>query len=124
LRVNIDDVIYSLKSMMWRQMGVQREAESLREAEEKLEFWARIVQQLAPSETRSWELMNMLTLSRLATLGALAREESRGVHFRTDFDQPRDEFLHHTDLVPVSDGDLLSEVQLGTTPVNDPVASA
>ena len=52
LRMNIEDVVYSLKSMMWRQMGVQREEESLREAEEKIEFWAKIVQQLAPAEPR------------------------------------------------------------------------
>lgn len=124
LRVNIDDVTYSLKSMMWRQMGVQRDAESLQEAEEKLEFWARIVQQLAPPENRSFELMNMLTLSRLATLGALAREESRGVHFRTDFDTARDEFLHHTDLEPRVKGNELTEVRLGSTPVGDPLPTS
>lgn len=123
LRVNIDDVTYSLKSMMWRQMGVQREEESLREAEEKLEFWARIVQQLAPAEVRSWELMNMLTLSRLATLGALAREESRGVHFRTDFDKPRPEMQAHIELTPRIDGDELALVEFSTTPVKDPLPS-
>ncbi len=119
LRMNLDDVTYSLKSMMWRQMGVLRDAESLREAEEKLEFWARIVQQLAPAEVRSWELMNMLTVSRLATLGALAREESRGVHFRTDFDRPRPGMQAHINLTPQTDGDELTEVRLSKTPVND-----
>ena len=32
-----------------------------------------------------WELQNMLTVARLMVEAALAREESRGVHLRTDF---------------------------------------
>ena len=32
-----------------------------------------------------WELQNMLTIARLMIAGALARDESRGTHFRSDF---------------------------------------
>jgi L-aspartate oxidase len=32
-----------------------------------------------------WELQNMLTVASLMVESALAREESRGVHLRTDF---------------------------------------
>ena len=34
-----------------------------------------------------WELQNMLTLARVMIEAALLREESRGVHLRTDFPQ-------------------------------------
>ena len=35
-----------------------------------------------------WEAQNMLTVARLNTASAPAREESRGVHFRTVLPQP------------------------------------
>jgi succinate dehydrogenase/fumarate reductase flavoprotein subunit len=84
--------------MMWRQMGVERNAEGMGEAARKLGFWARVVQDLAEPGPRTWELVNMLTLARLATLSALEREESRGVHYRTDHPELGD--AYHTLLVP------------------------
>ena len=39
-----------------------------------------------------WELQNMLVVARLSIGAALAREESRGVHIRTDF--PATDDLH------------------------------
>jgi succinate dehydrogenase/fumarate reductase flavoprotein subunit len=88
--VNIEDLTYSLKSMMWRQMGVERDAEGMSEAAGKLGFWSRVVQDLAEPGPRTWELVNMLTVARLATLSALGREESRGVHYRTDYPESGD----------------------------------
>ena len=51
----------------------------------KIVFWSRAVAKLGPSEPRALELVNMLTVAHLSTLGALAREESRGTHFRSDY---------------------------------------
>ena len=39
---------------------------------------------------------NMFTLARLITAGAMAREESRGGHFREDFPDQREEFRKRT----------------------------
>jgi L-aspartate oxidase len=38
-----------------------------------------------------WELQNLLITAACMTDAALARNESRGVHFRSDFPQPDDE---------------------------------
>ncbi|MEM7517732.1 MAG: hypothetical protein AAF368_12530, partial [Planctomycetota bacterium] len=80
-------------------------------------FWCRVVQQLAPSEPRAFELQNMLTVSRLATIGALAREESRGVHYRTDFADTEEAWRKHTLLTPRQEEGVITEVALSTEPV-------
>ncbi len=119
VRVNIEDLIYSLKSLMWRQMGVERSRSGLEDALEKIAFWSRAVGDLGSSEPRSWELVNMLTVARLATLGALAREESRGVHYRTDFPESRPDRRVHTILTPAIEGERVARVSLRHEPVGD-----
>ncbi|MDE1038389.1 MAG: L-aspartate oxidase [Phycisphaerales bacterium] len=85
IELGISDLIYSMKSLMWRQVGLERNEEQLSEALGHLSFWFDAVRKLAPAEPRAWELVNMLTVANLAALGARDRKESRGVHYRTDF---------------------------------------
>jgi L-aspartate oxidase len=85
IELGISDLVYSLKSLMWRQVGLEREEKTLTEAQEHLSFWFDAVMRLAPAEARAWELVNMLTVANLATMGAKERRESRGVHYRTDY---------------------------------------
>jgi L-aspartate oxidase len=96
MRVNVEDVTYSLKSLMWRALGVVREERTMCDALEKIELWTRTVRELAPPEPRTWELINMLSLARLVTLGGLARQESRGVHWRADFPAEDEGWRAHT----------------------------
>ncbi len=119
VRVNIEDLIYSLKSLMWRQMGVERNRSGMEDALSKIAFWARAVNDLGSTDARSWELVNMLTVARLAALGALAREESRGVHFRTDFPETKPEWRVHTVLAPTLDGERLTRVEIRREPLKD-----
>jgi L-aspartate oxidase len=84
VRLSLEDMTYSLKSLMWRQMGMVRTGAAIADALDKIHFWGRAVQRLAPEEPKAWELLNMLLVARLAAHAALAREESRGVHFRLD----------------------------------------
>ena len=85
IELGISDLIYSMKSLMWRHVGLERDAELLQEAIEHLTFWFDATRRLAPAEPRAWELVNMLTVANLAALGANDRCESRGVHYRTDY---------------------------------------
>ena len=43
-----------------------------------------------------FEFKNILELSRVVLLGAIARDESRGAHFRSDNAFEKDEFKKHT----------------------------
>jgi L-aspartate oxidase len=123
VRVNLQDLIYSLKSLMWRQMGVERERVGLEDAHAKIRFWTRAVADMGLSEPRSLELVNMLTVAHLANLGALSREESRGTHFRTDFPAARPDMRLHTVLRPKLHGDHVVGVELKHEPVVDSVGA-
>ena len=83
--LDVGDIRNSLKSLMWRNMGVRREAEGLREALDNVRHWCRYVLDLQLTTPAAWELQNMLTIAPLMIRAALDRQESRGCHVRTDF---------------------------------------
>ncbi|MBK8178413.1 MAG: L-aspartate oxidase [Planctomycetes bacterium] len=107
VRLSIEDLTYSLKSLMWRQMGIERTEGAIQDALTKLEFWTRAVSGLGSGDTKSWELVNMLTLARLASESALCRTESRGTHFRADHPLQDPLWRAHTNLRAAFDGDTI-----------------
>jgi len=84
------DIRNSLKSLMWRAAGVQREGSQLREAAESIDAWCHYVLPRQFTDPEGWELQNMLTVARVMVAAALRREESRGVHLRSDFPEQDD----------------------------------
>jgi L-aspartate oxidase len=83
--LDLADIRNSLKSVMWRACGVRRSGEALAEALESVDQWRRYVLLRQFDDITGWELQNMLTLARVMIQASLVREESRGVHLRTDF---------------------------------------
>src|SRR5688500_7575073 len=83
--LDLEDIRNSLKALMWRLCGVRRSGEGLSEALEAVDQWRRYVLARQFDNLEGWELQNMLTLARVMIQAALLREESRGVHLRTDF---------------------------------------
>jgi L-aspartate oxidase len=83
--LKLDDLLNSLNSEMWRNVGIERSAEGLEAALQQVEFWDRYVGPREFSNTQGWELQNMLLAARLMIRAAIARKESRGTHFRNDF---------------------------------------
>ena len=83
--LDLSDIRNSLKALMWRDAGVRRSGPELQEALATINTWQKyvLVRQFAQAE--GWELQNMLTVARLIVTAALQRDESRGVHLRTDF---------------------------------------
>jgi len=86
-RLDLGDIRNSLKSLMWRSVGVRRSKPDLIEALSTITTWQRYVLLRQFNEPAGWELQNMLAVARVITQAALEREESRGVHYRTDFPQ-------------------------------------
>jgi L-aspartate oxidase len=89
--LDLADIRNSLKSLMWRNCGVRREADGLIEAAENVDRWCRYVLPRQFADPTGWELQNMLLLARLMVRAAQARQESRGSHYRTDFPGVDDE---------------------------------
>src|SRR5260221_12824413 len=104
---------------MCGEMGVDGGGAGLEDALAKIAFWSRAVEDLGPSEPRAWELLNMLTVARLMTIGALAREESRGCHWRSDHPELEPEWRQHTLLRARAEGETLAAIELALAPVRD-----
>jgi L-aspartate oxidase len=102
--LDVTDITNSLRSMMVRHMGVIREHAGLEEAQHDVAFWCRYALAREFPQRAGWELQNLLTIARLMIFSALAREESRGVHFRSDFPQPDDaKWKRHVICPPFAD---------------------
>lgn len=84
-RIDVWDLINSVKGAMWRGMGVERDAHGLKELLRQLGSWQRRASQQERRYPTEWQLENMLAIATLMTQCALLRKESRGVHYRTDF---------------------------------------
>ena len=96
--LDITDVKSSLRSVMWRNVGIERTSERLEETREIIAFWSRYVMDKTFDASLSreqaiagWELQNMLTVCSLITSAAYARTESRGAHFRLDYPKRDDD---------------------------------
>jgi L-aspartate oxidase len=91
--LDITDVKSSLRSVMWRNVGIERSGERLTETREIIAFWSRYVMDKtfsahtlgSPAAIAGWELQNMLTACFLITTAASTRIESRGAHYRLDY---------------------------------------
>ena len=85
---------------MWRNVGITRTAHSLTETQEIITFWQRYVMDKIFDSPHGWECQNMLTVSQLMAHAAQMRQESRGVHFRSDFPDIDDEhFKKHLEII-------------------------
>lgn len=98
-RIHLDDMLYSLKSLMWRQVGLVRVASDLEDARAKLRFWQSVLSKRRRATRDYIDLANMLLIARLVTESALERAESRGTHFRSDHPEPEADWLRHVDML-------------------------
>ncbi len=112
-----DDLLYSLKSLMWRQVGLRRNAAGLQDAGQRIAYWHHYLLKAPLPDRSRCELANMLTVASLVTAAALLRTESRGTHCRDDHPERDDgAFCRHIFLERVADG--LIRTDLG--PLQEP----
>jgi L-aspartate oxidase len=98
VRISPEEMGARLKKLMWQNVGVIRTGQNLRQA----------LQELGEYETHSrpcdtpphdLRLRNLLSVASVVTSSALAREESRGAHYREDFPLRKDaRFSKHSSI--------------------------
>ncbi len=121
--LDLVDVRASLRSAMWRNVGIQREEAKLRDALEMVDFWGRYCLDKTFDDAEGWEMQGMLAAARLVIRGALARSESRGTHRRAD--RPGQDPAMRTRLVWRRDEEEPTRLDLAgceTMPVDDGLA--
>jgi len=93
--LDLGDIRNSLRSLMWRHVGVERSEASLAEAAQTVAGWCRYVLPRQFTNPQGWQLQNLLEVGRLMIQAAAARRETRGVHVRADYPATSDGWRRH-----------------------------
>jgi len=85
---DVETFIQGVQQLMWNKVGIVRSRQSLTEAIQQLQASA---QELPPQTSRrNCEARNIHSTALLIARSALARLESRGAHYRTDYPEHDD----------------------------------
>ncbi|MGB9677245.1 MAG: L-aspartate oxidase [Candidatus Ratteibacteria bacterium] len=83
--IDKEDLKRSIRSLMWRNVGIERDEETLRYAFENLKEWQKYAFLKEFYDRSGFESLNMLIVASLITEAAIIRKESRGTHYRKDY---------------------------------------
>lgn len=90
LLIDKEDLRRSIRSLMWRNVGIERDEESLKYAIEKLNEWKKYAFAKEFYDRIGFESLNMLIVSSIMAESALLRKETRGTHYRRDYPKKDD----------------------------------
>ena len=94
-----EPLIAELRDLAWQKIGIVRDGAGLKDAAAKLEEMKKRLP--APAGRRACEAHNLHVCASVIVRSALARLESRGAHYRTDYPAHDDaHFRKHTILTP------------------------
>lgn len=93
--VGVEQTISQIQELMWSDVGIVRMRMGMQKAVKTLEEMTPKVAN--PRSLRAYEASNLHTAALLVARSALAREESRGAHYRIDYpDHDDKKFLKHS----------------------------
>jgi L-aspartate oxidase len=95
VEMTTEQAIQEIQDLMWQDVGIVRTAGGMKRAIEQLDLIRPRVAH--PRTRRAYEAQNLQVCGTLVAQSALARQESRGAHYRTDFPLHDDKkFLKHS----------------------------
>jgi L-aspartate oxidase len=95
VEAGMEELIGQIQDLMWSEVGLVRMRTGMQKAAKALEEMAPKVAH--PKTRRGYEAANLHLAALLAARSALAREESRGAHYRIDYPDHDDrKFLKHS----------------------------
>ncbi len=115
---DIEQIRDALADVMWNDVGISRSKESLYRARTKLDELDRHLNQMGVGDLQraynlTWQdwmnLRNLILVSKSVTEAAIARENSRGAHYREDFTEPGDLDTSYFTAVKLLNSQLLIE---------------
>jgi fumarate reductase flavoprotein subunit len=115
---DIEQIRDALADVMWNDVGISRSKESLYRARTKLDELDRRINQMGVGDLQraynlTWQdwmnLRNLILVSKSVTEAAIARENSRGAHYREDFPEPGDLDTSYFTAVKLLNAQLLIE---------------
>ncbi len=92
--LDVPDLVRSLRALMWRQVGIERNAGDLAMASRSLAFWSSHQARGEFRTREGWELQNLLLVGSIIAAAALSRGHGIGTHTRTD-EQGAPDLTHH-----------------------------
>jgi aspartate oxidase len=78
-----DNITNQVRSLLWEKVGIMRNGKELCHAVKRLE--SMTLPETSEPARKHYEAQNILAIARLIARCALARQESRGAHYRADF---------------------------------------
>lgn len=113
-------VLGKIKDIMWQNVGIIRDEEKLLAAQRVIRELQDEAENLGTSNSaelqNALEVRDMLKTAEVIILGALARTESRGAHFRSDYPQMNPEWEKNIRIRKDESGKLVTRV---TPPVKE-----
>ena len=106
-----------IQETAWKKAGIIRSKQSLNQALESMkQIEEEIIPYLYYSNPRElWhvlETLNLYEVSKLVAIAAMERTESRGSHYREDYQMKNDRWLKHVSLKRIKD-----TITVGSTPI-------
>ncbi len=92
--VQTESIRIQLQRAMFKDAGIIRDRDSLVKLGNIIKSYMPLLSEV-PKSQAEWELQNLITVANLIQRFALARTESRGAHFRSDFPTQDASWVRH-----------------------------
>jgi L-aspartate oxidase len=100
--VLISHNLVEIKSIMWNYVGIVRSNLRLKRAGRRIELLEKETENFyrrTKITPELLELRNMITVAKLIVMSALKRQESRGLHYTTDYPEQNDRLWKHDTII-------------------------